>query len=60
MSFDVFGYKESTRKTRKKEKKIRINLPRIRKTWTWSVMLWEEHKEDEHVLPKNNERNKKN
>ena len=54
MSFDVFGYKESTRKTRKEEKKIRINLPRIWKTWTWSVMLWEEHREDEHVLPKNN------
>ena len=44
----------------KKKKKIRINLPRIWKTWTWSVMLWEEHKEDEHVLPKNNERSKKN
>ena len=27
--FDMFGYKESTRKTKKKRKKIRINLLRI-------------------------------
>ena len=49
--FDVFGYKESTRK----EKKIRINLVRI-----W-IIYEEEHKEHEYVLlKKKNDWNKKN
>ena len=42
--FDVFGYKESTRKEKKMIKKIRINLVRI-----W-IIYKEEHKEHEYVL----------
>ena len=44
--FDVFGYKESTRKEKKNDKKIRINLVRI-----W-IIYGEEHKEHEYVLLK--------
>ena len=47
--FDVFGYKESTRKAKEI---IRIDFLRM-----W-IMFWEEHKEHEYILLKK-ERNKK-